>query len=166
VLNYIFYRQQTFKTMDTEESTPGTVYFAVSITVMFVWLWRTGGALDRVPYAAAAVMAMTLGDAFASIVGKRWGKHFYTVWGHTRSWEGTAALAVTGLAGIALTLALLPGSALSPNSVPLPGIGIVTVSLAGTAAAAISEALSPKGTDNLTVPLVSGSVMLLLSGLF
>jgi dolichol kinase len=166
VLNYVFYRQQTFKAMDTEESTPGTVYFAISITIMLVWLWRTGGGLDRVPIAAAALMAMTLGDAFANIVGRRWGKHTYTVWGHTRSWEGTAAMAVTGLAGIVLTLAFLPGSALSPNSIPLSGIGVVIVSLAGTAAAAISEALSPKGTDNLSVPLVSGAVMLLISGLF
>lgn len=166
LLNYIFYRQQTFKAMDTEESTPGTVYFAISITILFVWLWRTGGELDRAPFAVAALMAMTLGDAFASIVGRRWGKHKYTVWGHTRSWEGTAALVATALPGIALTLAFLPGSALCPNSIPLSVMGVVVVSLAGTVAAAVSEALSPKGTDNLSVPLVSGIVMLLLSGLF
>ncbi len=42
VLNYVFYRQQTFKAMDTEKATPGTVYFAISITILFTLLWRTG----------------------------------------------------------------------------------------------------------------------------
>lgn len=166
VLNYVFYRQQSFKTMDTTESTPGTVYFAISITVLFVWLWRTGEEVDRVPIAAAAVMAMTLGDAFASIIGRRWGKHTYTFFGHTRSWEGTAAMAVTSLIGITLTLSLLPGSALSPNSVLLSGSEVVVLSLAGTVTAAVSEGLSPAGTDNLSVPLLSGLVMVLLMGLF
>jgi len=165
VLNYVFYRQQSFKAMDTIESTPGTVYFALSITVLFVWLWRTGEEVDRVPIAAGAVMAMTLGDAFASIIGRRWGKHTYTFFGHTRSWEGTAAMAVTSLVGIAFTLFLLPGSALSPNSIVLSGSEVVVLSLAGAATAAISEALSPAGTDNLSVPLLTGLVMVLLSSL-
>jgi dolichol kinase len=165
VLNYVFYRLQSFKAMDTTESTPGTVYFAISITVLFAWLWRTGEGVDRVPIAAAAVMAMTLGDAFASIIGRRWGKHTYTFFGHTRSWEGTAAMAVTSLIGITLTLSLLQGSVLSPNSVLLSGSEVVMLSLAGTAAAAVSEALSPAGTDNLSVPLLSGLVMVLLMDL-
>jgi len=133
--------------------------------VLFVWLWRTGEEVDRVPIAAAAVMAMTLGDAFASIIGRRWGKHTYTVFGHTRSWEGTAAMAVTSLVGIALTLSLLPGSVLSPNSVVMSGSEVIVLSLVGAAAAAVFEALSPAGIDNLSVPLLTGLVMVLLSSL-
>jgi len=47
VLNYVFYRQQSFKAMDTTESTPGTVYFAISITVLFVWSWFYSWACFR-----------------------------------------------------------------------------------------------------------------------
>lgn len=163
VLNYVFYRQQSFKAMDTEASTPGTVYFAISITLLFAGLWRTGGAVDRVPAAAAGVMAMTLGDAFASIVGERWGKHKYAWGGGNRSWEGSAAMISVTLPALFLTLWLLPGSALSPHSVPLGAAGVVAASLVGTVVAVVAEMLSPAGTDNLSVPLLSGGAMLLVS---
>ena len=163
VLNYVFYRMQSFKAMDTTESTLGTVYFAFSITVLFVWLWRTDGSLDQVPLAAAGVMAMTWGDAMASLVGLRWGTHVHTSFGHPRSWEGTAAMAVVSLIAIGLTLALLPNSALSPNSVPPTPFWAVT--LAGTLVATVAEAVSPAGTDNLSVPLLSTLAMWLVDGL-
>lgn len=156
VLNYLFYRQQTFKAMDTEQSTPGTVYFAASITILYGLLWRTGGGIDRAPIATSAVMAMTWGDAMASLVGTRWGSHKYTVFGHTRSWEGSAAMAAFSLLAIFVTLALLPGSMLSPNSIAPTTAGLIIMSVAGTLIATITEALSPAGTDNLSVPLLTG----------
>jgi len=163
VLNYVFYRRQSFSAMDTEESTPGTVYFSISITALFCLLWRTGGELDRVPVAAAATMAMTLGDAAASLVGYRWGAHPYRVLGHTRSREGTAAMAVVSLVAIGATLILLPGSALSPNSVPMAAVDVLVTTLVGAAVATVAEGISPAGTDNLSVPLLSGLAMFLLS---
>jgi len=162
ILNYVFYRQQTFKAMDTAKSTPGTVYFAIAITVLYALLWRTGGQPDRAPIATAATMAMTLGDAFASLVGVRWGRHTYTVFGHTRSWEGSAAMAVFSFLGIFLTLLWLPGSLLSPFSAPLGLLPALGMALAGTAIATTAEALSPAGTDNLSVPLLTGLALYLL----
>lgn len=164
LLNYVFYRRQAFDAMDTAESTPGTVYFAISITILFVLLWRTGGPMDRVPIAAAAVMAMTVGDALASIVGIRWGKHPYRTFGHVRSWEGSAAMGFSSFAVVFLTLVLLPGSALSPNSVPWSLGSTLLLSVVGTVVAALAEALSPTGTDNLSVPLLSGLALYLVGG--
>jgi phytol kinase len=165
VLNYVFYRQQTFKAMDDERSSPGTIYFALSITVLFALLWRTGGQIDRAPVAAAATMSMTIGDALASIVGMRWGRHRYTVLGHSRSWEGSAAMAGASLLCIWLTLLGVPGSALSPNSAAW-GMGMSLVAAAvGAAVATVAEGLSPAGTDNLSVPLLSGLALYLVSGL-
>jgi phytol kinase len=162
-LNYAFYRRQSFGAMDTSESTPGTIYFAFSITVLFVLLWRTGGAPDRVPIAAAAVMAMTLGDAAASLVGERWGRHTYTVHGHTRSWEGTAAMACVSLVSIGVVALWLPGSGLSPHSAGWTPGGRVAITAVGAAIATLSEAISPAGTDNLSVPLLSGLAMYVVS---
>ncbi|HNT78331.1 MAG TPA: phosphatidate cytidylyltransferase [Anaerolineae bacterium] len=159
ILNYVFYRQQTFKAMDDEKATPGTVYFAISITILFALLWRTGGVADRVPVAAAAVMAMTWGDGVASIVGKRWGKHPYTVFGHTRTWEGTAAMAICAFIGIGLTLWLLSASALSPNSAPVSFGRALSMAVIGTIVATAAESVSPAGTDNLSVPLLTGLVL-------
>lgn len=165
-LNYIFYRFQVFKAMDTRSSTPGTVYFAISITVLFVWLWRTGGALDNVPLAAAAVMAMTIGDALASIIGRKWGRHKYTILGSTRSLEGSALMFISSLIVVGLTLFCLPGSALSPNSVLLSANAVLLLTVCGAVVATLAESFSPKGTDNLFVPLLSGLAIFLLSGLF
>ncbi len=163
VLNYVFYRRQSFSAMDTDQSTPGTVYFSISITVLFCLLWRTGGGQDRVPVAAAATMAMTLGDAAASLVGYRWGTHPHRTLGHTRSWEGTAAMAVVSLLAIGATLTWLPGSALSPNSAPMAATEVLVTTLVGAAVATTAEGISPAGTDNLSVPLLSGLAMFLVS---
>jgi dolichol kinase len=40
---------------------------------------------------------------------------------------------------------------------------VLGLSLAGTAVATMAEALSPAGTDNLSVPLLSGLAMTILS---
>ena len=162
VLNYLFYRQRLFQAMDAADATPGTVYFAISITVLFAVFWRTDGTVDRVPIAAAAVMAMTLGDAFASIVGVRWGRHIYSLFGHPRSWEGTITMAVVSFLAIFLTWRLLPGSSLSPNSIPLaPGMALWHAALASVVAA-LAEGTAPAGTDNLTVPLFTGAALYVL----
>ncbi len=165
VLNYVFYRFQIFKAMDAMDSSPGTVYFAISITILFGLLWRTGGALDRVPIAAAAVMAMTWGDGLASIVGQKYGAHPYTTFGHTRSWQGSIAMVIAAFLVILMTLWWLPGSALSPNSVPLPFWGVLLSSLIGAGVATVAEGFSPAGTDNLSVPLLTGLVLFALNAL-
>lgn len=161
-LNYVFYRRQTFQAMDDEVSTPGTVYFAASITLLFALLWRTDGSVDRVPFAAAAVMALTWGDAMASIIGRYVGRHPYTVLGHTRTWEGSAAMLGFSFCAIYLTLTKLPGSSLSPHSVVLAHSSALTLSIAGTLVATLAEAVSPAGTDNLSVPLLTGLALVLL----
>ena len=163
VLNYVFYRQQSFKQMDTAQSTPGTVYFAFSITVLMVGLWRTNSAHDQAPIAVAAIMAMTWGDAFASLIGNRWGRSFYRAFGHRRSWQGSAAMAGFSFAAIAITLTVLPGSCLSSSGQSFSIQSILQLSLVATAVATLAEALSPKGTDNLSVPLLTGLALWLLS---
>jgi len=164
VLNYVFYRYQIFKAMDTVDSSSGTVYFAISITTLFALLWRTAGT-DRVHLAAAAVMAMTWGDGMASIIGQRMGTHLYKASGSSKSWEGTTAMAAFSFLSMLLTLWLLPGSALSPNSLPLSLRTATPLAAAGTLVATAAESLSPKGTDNLTVPLLTGLVLFGLSAL-
>ena len=164
VLNYVFYRYQLFKAMDATDSSPGTVYFAVSITLLFGLLWYPDGPQDRVAIAAAAVMAMTWGDGVASLVGKSRGKEMYVTFGHLRSWEGTMAMIAFSFVSMLLTLWLLPGSTLSPNSIPVPTEMAVILAIAGTIVAATAESLSPAGTDNLSVPLLSGLVLYVLTG--
>ena len=162
ILNYIFYRFTIFEAMDSEDSTPGTVYFAISITLLYALFWRTDGSLDRAAVATGGVMAMTWGDALASIVGQRWGRRAYTVWGHRRTWEGSLALFLSSLVAVGLTLLLLPGSSLSPTAECLPASTALLYAALASLVAALAESVSPAGTDNLSVPLLTAATLYLL----
>jgi dolichol kinase len=159
VLNFIFYRFRLLESVDAPDSTPGTVYFALSITLLFLIFWRTNSPDDRGYIAAAGTMAMTWGDALAAIVGKRWGRHHYQIGRGRRSFEGSAAMFAASFVATLLTLLLTPGSALSPQSVPIGFNAALIASLVAALAATIAEGVSPHGTDNLSVPLLSSFVV-------
>jgi phytol kinase len=162
-LNWISYRYRLFSSVDANDSSPGTIYFAISVTLLFLAFWRPTGAIDRAPLAAAGVMAMTWGDALAAVVGKRWGRHRYAVAGHgSRSYEGSLAMFVASTLAMALTLLLLPGSALSPGAVALSAGAVLLAALLAAATATLAEGLSPAGTDNLSVPLLAAAALALV----
>jgi len=160
VLNYLAYRFRLFEAVDTHDSSPGTIYFALSVALLFGAFWRTNSPQDRSAIAAAGVMAMTWGDALASIIGRRWGRHRYTVWGDTRSFEGSAAMLLASATAIFLTLRLVPGSLLSPQSTPLRLQTCMAGALAGALTATVAEGISPSGSDNLSVPLLAALAVL------
>ncbi len=152
--------------MDAADSPPGTVYFALALTLLFALFWRPAGPLDRAPVAVAGAMALTWGDALAALVGQRWGRHRYRIAGSERSWEGSAAMFLASLAALTLTLALLPGSWLEPACVAARHSGLRSwLALLAAGVATLVEAVSPRGLDNLAVPLVAaGLVLLVLPG--
>ncbi len=109
------------------------------------WVLVSATLLTLVFPAAVAASALALfmvGDAAAALVGRQWGRHRWP--GGTRTVEGTLAFLGAGL----LTTTLLP--------VPF------VVGTAGTAAAAVAEALPGPLNDNLRVPLVAAAVIFLL----
>lgn len=162
--NYLFYRFQLFRSMDERNGSPGTVYFALAITLLFAALWRPAGPIDRAPIAVAGAMALTWGDAMAALVGRRYGWHRYKVGRGTRSWEGSIAMWLAASVAMYLALTLLPGSALSPLAARPEPIRALAAALLGAGLAALAEAISPAGTDNLSVPLVAAGVVYLVLG--
>ncbi|GET44252.1 diacylglycerol/polyprenol kinase family protein [Microseira wollei] len=162
-INYLLYRYRILGAMDTADSSPGTVYFALSVTLLFGLLWRPDGPVDYVPMAVAGVMAMTWGDALAALVGRRIGKHQYRIGGSQRSWEGSVAMFVASVVVMFGTLWLLPGSSFSPLATP-SGVGqALLTALVGALFVTLAEAVSPHGTDNLSVPLVGAGVLLAIA---
>jgi phytol kinase len=160
-LNYFFYRVKLFRGIDSDTASPGTVYFAFAITVISVVFWRPQGPIDHAPAVVAGIMTMTWGDALAALIGKHFGRHRYTINGGTRSYEGSAVMFGVSLLVIALSLSLLPGSSLTPYADLPTTSAIVLASVAGAITATAVEALSPHGTDNLTVPICVTLVALL-----
>jgi dolichol kinase len=104
--------------------------------------------LFDLPVAIAAVLFLVFGDVAATIIGESWGRTSLL----GKSLEGTAAFVVAGIAAGALPH-------LFGRGLPFP------VLFAGAVTAAIVELLTPRRlNDNLTIPLISGAVMTLLSG--
>ncbi len=149
-VNYLSYRRQLFAGMETgAKHQLGTVYFPISFSLLIPLLWSQPALL------VASLMPMTWGDAFAAIIGMRFGAHPYTVFGQTRSLEGTATMFGLSLIAVLLTLVVF-GYAFGPSLI---------IALSVACVAAIIEALSPFGIDNLTVPLISAILLMLLNGI-
>lgn len=162
VVNFVLWRFRLVKSVD-DGSSLGTVYFAAAITLIYALLWRPAGLEDHGSIAAAGVMALTWGDALAAIVGKNFGRHRYTIFGSTRSIEGSLAMFVASFIAMFLVLAYTPGTFIAYAAPWLTLQQAALAALFGAALATLAEAITPRGLDNLSVPLVaSGAVWLLV----
>jgi len=127
----------------------GTIYFPLSFAVLIWLLW------DYPYLLVGSLMPMTWGDALAAVVGQRAGRHRYTIAGSTRSLEGAVAFFVASWVATLAALLLLGGGSVSLAS----AAGAAGLTSLG---AAVVEALSPWGIDNLTIPAVSALLLALL----
>jgi phytol kinase len=147
-INAVSYWQGTFVSMETgEERQLGTIYFPISFSVLTWLLW------DHPALLVASLMPMTWGDALAAAVGQRWGQRPLGIPGNGRTVEGSLVFFVVAGVATAIPLALIAGT-------PFPGWRAVPVALVVAAVTAGVEALSPWGTDNLTVPAAATLVLL------
>lgn len=97
--------------------------------------------------AAAALLALSLGDGIGGAVGRRFGRLRYRVpWSKPKSLEGSLAVATMAAAGAALASVWL--------GVPVGVGGVIAIGLAS----AVAEALAPRGTDNILVPAAAFGV--------
>ena len=149
-INVLSYWQGTFKAMETgEKGQLGTIYFPISFAVLTWLLW------DRPHVLVASLMPMTWGDALAAVVGQRIGRRRYTVAGSTRSLEGSGVMFLVSWLATLVPLLLLAPEPLAPGA----AVGAAAMTALG---AAVVEAVSPWGIDNLTVPAVSALVLALI----
>jgi dolichol kinase len=96
-------------------------------------------AMFSKPIAVTALAFIMVGDTFAAIVGRRWGRH--RIFERT-TLEGSAACLLSTI----IVALVAPGLALP-------------VALVGAFVAAVVEALPWRIDDNVSVPLISGLVM-------
>jgi phytol kinase len=128
----------------------GTFFYAISFAVLISCFWAT-----QPQYAVLGVLTMTWGDGLAALVGQRFGKHPFKVWGMQKSWEGTLTMwAASYLVSVLLLWPIL-GTGWQIGYIPA-AIATVATGL---------EAFSVLGIDNLTVPLGSAAIAFLLTNL-
>ncbi len=131
---------------DGDERWGGLVLYTVAYAL------GTAAAFLHTPAPAAlALLSLSLGDGLGGLVGRRFGRLRYRVpGGKTKTLEGSVTVALgAGLAAAIVTswYQTLPG----PDGIP-----------EACAVAAIAEALAPRGTDNLLVPLAVWAWLLLI----
>ncbi len=130
----------------------GTFFYAVSIAVTIAWFWP----LDLPQYAAIGILTMTWGDGFAAIIGQRFGRHGYQLWGMNKSWEGTLAMIAVSYVVSSSILFSVQGNCWETWLVSA-AVALVAASL---------EAFSKLGLDNLTVPIGAATVGFILHQLY
>ena len=106
----------------------------------------------------ACMYAWGVGDAFAALVGKRFGRHKikWKLADPHKSLEGSAAMFVTS--ALAVAGVLLAHNHLSPAA-------CVLIPLAGAATATLVEMITPGGMDTITCPTAAMAVMIPLMAL-
>ncbi|MBR5490494.1 MAG: phosphatidate cytidylyltransferase [Oscillospiraceae bacterium] len=101
----------------------------------------------------ACVYAWGVGDAFAALAGKRFGKHKINLplADKKKSWEGTAAMILSSFLSVAIVLAFRGGL----------GIGeVIVVSLLVAAVSSYVELVTKGGYDTLTCPIAAMAVII------
>ncbi|MCS6848665.1 MAG: phosphatidate cytidylyltransferase [Anaerolineae bacterium] len=152
-LNYLSYRRALFTAMETgDKSNLGTVYFPIAFAAVILLFFDVSK-----PFMVAALMPMTWGDAFAAIIGKRYGRRHYALLDarSRRSVEGSAAMFAFSFLSVAVTL-LVFGA---------PFGTAMVFALVMALLATLAEAISPAGLDNLLVPASSALAYPLLVSL-
>ena len=127
----------------------GTFFYAVSIGVVTAVFWP----LHLPYYGAIGILIMAWGDGFAAIVGQRFGKHPYEIFGNKKSWEGTLTMLLVSYGIVAIVLSSVQGNIWQTWVV---GISVAIV-------ATTIESIAQWGLDNLTVPLSSAGLAFFLN---
>lgn len=124
----------------------GLVYYAISWTILAFLFF------DKPWIIAVGIAAMSYGDGIASLIGQKYGKRKYNVFGDNKSYEGSAAMFLTLI--ITLGIVLIYYGVL-PSNLWI----IVIVAFVAT----ILEGITPKGLDNITACFGAVATYLILT---
>lgn len=122
----------------------GTLFYAVSIGILTALFWVDGTKLLTV----IGILVMSYGDGLAGLIGQKWGKHPYQIWGNNKSWEGSLTMTLVSFI-VGLTVISLAQGWQGQNIILVATMAIF---------ATILETFSQIGIDNLTVPLGSAII--------
>ncbi|MDH5481905.1 MAG: phosphatidate cytidylyltransferase [Candidatus Bathyarchaeota archaeon] len=129
----------------------GLVFYAFSYTFLALFFATKPHVI------AAGILPMAYGDALASLGGEKYGRRRYKIFAE-KSLEGSMVMFIASFSSFAISLAFF--STLYPFLFFDKIFSSLAVALVGT----LTESVSPKGFDNLTVPALCTLVFLLLGG--
>lgn len=146
MLNYLSYRLDLIKAMERGgKGNLGTVYFPISLLILVIVSF---GFLNRPEFGAFGILILGYGDGLAAVIGKKLGKKQLI---HGKTLEGTLTMFVASLV-VSLVLVF----------VFLNRLSYIYIAFVLAIFATLIELYSPKGLDNLTVPLGSSVILYVL----
>jgi phytol kinase len=148
-------------------SVRGPFWYAVSITLLTA-IFTFTGYHEFYFVAAAAIHIMMFGDGMSAPIGMKYGQNSTReVFGSKRSIPGTLSVFFFGFLGVLLACWWFGiFSMVDPvftNGGNILWFEIFVLSLVGAVTATIVELVSPKGTDNVTLPLITCLVLFLVA---
>lgn len=152
VINYASYKMNIIKVMeraDGEENKDslGTVYYAISLFILVI---VTFGPLKNPLIGLCGIAVMGYGDGLAAVIGQAMKSPEYIINKNKKTVAGSVTM-------FCVTLMILAGFFIYSGA-DYVAIKSILVALLITAI----EAVSIKGTDNLTVPLTTSILVMLM----
>ncbi len=118
----------------------GLVYYSITWTILAYLFF------DNMVVIAIGILAMSYGDGFASIIGLKYGKIKYKIFGDEKSYAGSIAMFIITFLTIIIAILYYGISVTTNLLLILAFIALIS---------ALIEGLTPRGFDNLSVPFVA-----------
>lgn len=139
VINSLSYKFKIFKSIERENNDGfGTIYYAISILLICIFAYKLGKPLLGLP----GILVMGYGDGFAAIIGQKVKSKEYKVGNTTKSIAGSTTMFV-----LSLIICMINFGLLNIDYFIYKAIGVAAI-------ATVLEAISIKGLDNISVPIV------------
>ena len=138
----------------------GLFFYAGIWTILiavFALLAPAGNPNYYIWIVALAIVPMVYGDGFAALIGQKFGKIKYTVFGGTKSLEGSLTMFV-----VTTVMSVFVWMVFSSIGCAMPEFNLVYI-IAISAVATLCEAFSYGGIDNLSVPALTAILYYLVA---
>ncbi len=139
LINFLSYRYSIFKAMELDDKNPGTIYYAISLTILTGIVFYTRNIL---PY--AGIVTMTWGDGMAAVIGVRYPLKTFR---SGKSFGGLLAFIFFTALATGIYLYLFSSYSIAKSIALISFFALI---------GALLEIKTPKRLDNLSVPLILG----------
>ena len=145
IINSLSYKFNLIKIMEREDKKEGigTVYYAISLTVLSLVTFYINKPILALP----GILIMGYGDGLAAVIGQKVKSKSFNILGSTKSIAGSATMLI-----VSLIISILIFSFIGIEYLILKAFLIAII-------ATILEAISVKGLDNITVPIIITAIV-------